>query len=87
MSVSRWHISLNGDDIASKFRIFSEFFVELHILVCPKPYPLGCPIIQQKTALKIAAGESSSDQFKPKIRLNNGFLAVGDGGPTLTFLA
>ena len=51
-------------------------------------YILGCPFIQQmKTALKIAAGESSSDQFKPKIRPNNGFLAVGDGGPTLTFLA
>ena len=52
------------------------------------PCPVGCSFIQQmKTALKIAAGESSSDQFKPKIRPNNGFLAVGDGGPTLTFLA
>ena len=53
--------------------------------ICPT---VGCTFIQQmKTALKIAAGESSSDQFKPKIRPNNGFLAVGDGGPTLTFLA
>ena len=51
-------------------------------------WSIGCSFIQQmKTALKIAAGESSSDQFKPKIRPNNGFLAVGDGGPTLTFLA